>query len=103
MLAFIYIVICYIWALCIREKKNFEHLFGAFMCTLIVTPIFGRRLYHWQNEYIIDKAREEKEHKKRLDEDKKKIDEYKRRRLMEHESDNIKNWSKKKFSESRKK
>jgi hypothetical protein len=71
MLGFIYAVFCFFWALIIREKNDFEQTFFAFFSTLIVTPLFGKRLYYWTASYEIDKIRKEKAWKELLEKHKK--------------------------------
>jgi hypothetical protein len=67
-----YIILCFIVALFISEKKNVEHIFFAWLACFSVTPLFGKLLYNCIMEYDIHKIREKKESQKYLAEDRRR-------------------------------
>jgi len=79
-----YCILCFIWALFIRKKNDFEQLFFAFFSTMIVTPIFGNRLYKWIAEYDIKKIKAEKEYGKQSKEYEKDMRKDRLRRYEEY-------------------
>jgi predicted enzyme involved in methoxymalonyl-ACP biosynthesis len=103
MIALPYILICFIWALAIRVKDDFEQTSIAFMMTVLVSPVFGKRLYYWFEEYDIDIIRKEKERIARLKEEIQAYDEYLKIMNMEAESNFLKSLSKKSVPPIRKK
>jgi hypothetical protein len=98
-----YILICFIWALVIREKDDFEQTFQAFFATIFVTPVFGKRFYYWFAEHEIDKIRKEKECIARLEKERKYSEALRTKVTIEQENDFLKNMSKKEFPPARKK
>jgi hypothetical protein len=69
----VYILICFIAALFIREKKDFEHTLAACLACFAATPLFGKKLYGFFMDYELRKIREEKDHRKYLADDQRRI------------------------------
>jgi len=47
MLLLLYIVICIIYGLFIRAENDFGNTIIAVFSSIIVTPLFGKKLYYW--------------------------------------------------------
>jgi hypothetical protein len=103
MVLLIYIPICFIWALVIREKDDFENTILAFLSSILGTPIFGKRLYYEFNGYEIDKIRKERELLARLEKERKESEALRFKLKMKSESDFLKSLSGKDIPPARKK
>jgi predicted phage gp36 major capsid-like protein len=68
----IYIIICFFTALFIREKRNLEHTFFAWLACFVATPLFGKILYVYIMDYEVNKIRKEKERRKYLADDRRR-------------------------------
>jgi hypothetical protein len=56
----VYIIICFFFALFVREKNNIEHTFFAWLACFAVTPLFGKKLYRYIMDREVKKIREGK-------------------------------------------